>query len=197
MFGAPRGILDPVAQIVSGVAAGIDHVDLNSHGFTDGEIVFFSANECGALPFPLESNSGYYVQRVSDSRFKVSSTLGGMPITWATDGVDFSVWTPIPVDEVLELFSRRADQILPSHAVPLEGPDFPLEVVEYVALGAARALASLSGKVSEDLTKREADALERAKRWAAGVPLRDSLVEATQRTNLSVVGRAAPSGGLL
>lgn len=187
MFGIPRGVLAPVAQTVAGASAGLNVLELNAHGFENNDPVFFGPNECGALPEPLVANTQYYVLRVSDSRFSVALTAGGVALTFATDGVDFAVWTPLSIDEVLELYSRKVDQQLPAHAVPLQGPDYPLEVVEYVAIGAARALASLSGKASEDLDKREAAAVERFNKWALGVPLRDESLAQVTRTNLAVV----------
>ena len=58
---------------------------LNSHGYTDGEIVRFT-NSGGALPTGLAVDTDYYIVNSAANTFELSLTAGGTPIVYTDAG---------------------------------------------------------------------------------------------------------------
>ena len=92
----------------------------------------------------------YYAIKVDDSRFKVAATAGGAAIDLTTAGVSMVLVVALPVDEVLEFYSRFVDGLLPAHAVPLASP-YPVTIVALVAELAAKRLQLIAGTSSESM----------------------------------------------
>lgn len=186
-FGLPRGTIGPQARLVAASTAATDELELDEHGFeTDDEIVF-RATEGGTLSAPLVSGTTYYAIRVSDSKFKVASAPAGVALNLTTDGTSMFVATPLPIDEVLEYFSRFVDGVIP-HLVPLEADDagaYPLVVTAIVAELAAKKLQLLAGVTSVAIAEAELAAKAQLERWAKGQPIRDT--RATAYAQLAIV----------
>jgi hypothetical protein len=189
-YGLPRGTIGTPARIVASASTSAETLTLDDHGFEDDDEVLFRATDGGTLPSPLVASTVYYVKRVSDSTFQVAATAGGVAINLTTAGESFLVSTELPIDDVLEFYSRFVDAFLPAHAVPLEDP-YPIVVTAIVAELAARKLQLLSGQTSESMAQIEVAAKAQLERWAKGIPLRDA--DATAATNLAVVATVGSS----
>lgn len=185
----------PGRLVVSSLAAD-DTLTLDGHGFETDDVVYVRAAEGGTLSAPLAEGTAYYVIRLNDSAFKLSSSEGGAAINLSTNGESMVVSTALPVDDVLEYYSRFVDDYVPAHAVPLEAP-YPVTIVATVAELAAKKLMSIAGQTSAAVSEAEERATKRLERWAAGVPIRDAAVT-TAATNKAVtstlVGGTDPRG---
>lgn len=189
-YGLARGTIGTPARIVASASSSADTLTLDDHGFEDDDEVLFRAADSGSLPSPLVASTVYYVKRVSDSTFQVAATAGGAAIDLTTEGESFFVSTELPIDDVLEFYSRFVDAFLPAHAVPLDSP-YPVVVTAIVAELAARKLQLLSGQTSESMAQVELAAKAQLERWAKGLPLRDAA--ATAATNKAVVATVGSS----
>jgi hypothetical protein len=183
-YGLPRGTLGSAARNVSVSSASTDLFELSSHGFEDDDVVTVRALEGGSLPAPLSSGVAYYVIRVTDDTFKLSATEGGAAIDLTTDGEGLMLGGALPIDEVLEYYSRFVDPFIPAHATPFDAP-YPITVVATVAELAAAKLLYLSGQRSVAVGELEVAAKAKLERWATGIPLRDT--NATAESNLAIV----------
>lgn len=186
-------MLGAVSRVVSTAIASTDTLSLDGHGFEDGDEIQVSVLSGGSLPSPLAAGVTYYAIRVDAGQFQLSATSGGAAINLTTNGLDVFVSTPLPDAEVRELYSRELDGMLPAHAFPLTAP-YPVQAVDYVATRAAAHLARLAGHVSESLDKAAAAAVESAKRWAAGIPIRDARVSTSTNRAVARVSTADPRG---
>lgn len=182
-YGLPRGLLANPARLCASVEDSTDTFELDAHGFETDDQLLFRPEEGGELPAPLVAGTTYYAIRVTDSTFKVSATQGGAAINLTTDGVSVLVAIALPVDEVLEFYSRFVDPFLPAHLVPLTAP-YPVTVTAIVAKLAAKELLRIAGQTSISMTEEEIGAKAQLERWAKGVPLRDS--RATASANLAI-----------
>ena len=182
-YGLPRGLLANPARLCASAEDTTDVFALDGHGFETGDLLLFRAEEGGTLPAPLAEGATYYAIRLSESTFKVSATLGGAAVNLTTDAVSALVAVALPVDEVLEFYSRFADAFLPAHLVPLPAP-YPITVTALVAELAAKKLLLISGQTSASMTEIELGAKAQLERWALGIPLRDG--RATASANLAV-----------
>lgn len=191
-YGLPRGSLGSApSRVVASSRAASDTLELDAHGLETGDLIQLRALEGGTLSAPLVEGTAVYAIRVDDGRFKVAATeidaLAGTSINLTTDGESMAMTVPIDIDAILVRYSRFYDSFLPAHAVPLPGPTYPVEVTATVAEISAAKVQFLSGASSVDMGKHELAAREQAKRFAAGLPVRDAAVSAP--TNLAVTGR--------
>ena len=154
----------------------------------------------GTLAAPLDSTTVYYVIRISDSTFKLASSAGGSAINLTSNGTTMVVTAELPIDDMLEAYSRFVDDFIP-HLIPLESP-YPVTVVRVVCELAAAKLLSLTGQSSVSMTEAEVGAKAQLERWLKGLPVRD--VAATASSNLAITSTLtsaadprgwAPSGG--
>lgn len=181
--GIPDGSLSNAGREVASSVASTNVITLDAHGLQTDDEVLLRAAEGGTLSAPLVAGTTYYAIRLNDSTFKVAATSGGSAIDLTTDGVSMIATKPLPIDRMLELYSRWVDGFLPAHLVPLESP-YPIVVTAIVAQLAGKALMNLDGKSSEIVDKAELVAMAQLKRWSDGIPLRD--VTATASANLAV-----------
>lgn len=179
-FGLPRGLLANPGRLCASALAATDAFELDDHGFADGDALILRAESGGNLPAPLVAGVVYIAIRISEASFKVSAA-GGTPIDLTTDGVSVAVATPLPIDEVLEFYSRFVDGFLPAHLVPLETP--PITVTALVAELSAKKLLLMAGQSSQSMTEFEVAAKAQLERWASAHPLRDA--QATPSANLA------------
>ena len=182
-FGLPRGALGNPGRIAASVLAATDTIELQEHGYATGDAVTFRATEGGTLSAPLVAGVLYYVLYLTDSTFQISATPSGSTINLTTDGVSMMVASDLPIDDVLEFYSRFADGFIPAHAVPLPTP-YPITVVALVAELAAKKLQILSGLISESMKETEIAAGKQLERWAKTIPVRDAALT-TIPTNLA------------
>ncbi len=190
-FGLPRGMLANPGRLSGSVLATTDGFELDGHGFETDDALLFRAESGGTLPAPLVAGTTYYAIRVNDEVFKVAAAPAGAAINLTTDGVSVVVTTALPVDEVLEFYSRFADAFLPAHLVPLT-PPYPITVTALVAELAAKKLLLMAGQSSASMAEAELGAKAQLERWAKGIPLRDA--RATSSANLAY-GESAPPVG--
>lgn len=66
----------------------------SNHGFITGDIVRVS-NSGGGLPTGLAVNTDYYVERVSDTTFRLRLTAGGSAIAYTDAGTGTHTFTPL------------------------------------------------------------------------------------------------------
>lgn len=178
-----RGNLTSWSRPVASSSATTDTLELEGHGLETDDEIQLRAVEGGTLSSPLSATTTYYAIKVDDSRFKVASTAGGAAIDLTTAGVSMVLVVALPVDEMLELYSRFVDNVLPAHAVPLTAP-YPITIVALVCELAARRLQLLAGVSSESMKEIEVAAVAQLQRYSQGIPLRDSRV--TTSTNKAI-----------
>lgn len=191
-YGLPRGSLGSApSRVVASSIAATDVLELDDHGLEDGDKILLRAIEGGTLSSPLVEGTAVYAIRLDEGRFKLAASeadaLAGIPINLTTDGESMVMTVPIDIPALLIRYSRFYDSFLPAHAVPLPGPTYPVEVTATVAELTAAKAQFLSGATSISMKDAELAAREQAKRFAAGLPLRD--VAASAPTNLAVTGR--------
>lgn len=189
-YGLPRGLLASSARLVESAVAATDVFTLDAHGFETGDAVVVRAEEGGSLPSPLVAGVTYFAIRESDSTFKLSATDGGAAINLTTSGTSVYVANDLPVDDVLEFYSRWVDDNIP-HVAPLESP-YPVVIVATVAELAAKKLLTLAGHASVNVSEFEEVAQRRLERWARGLPIRDANVTAS--ANKAVVSSVSATG---
>jgi hypothetical protein len=182
-YGLPRGLLANPARLCVSADDSTDTFVLDGHGFETNDQLLFRAEEGGVLPVPLVEGVTYFAIRLNESTFKVSATTGGLPVNLTVDGVSVLVATALPIDEILEFYSRFVDAFLPAHLVPLQSP-YPITVTALVAELSAKKLLLISGQSSQAMTEIELAAKAQLERWAKGVPLRDG--RATASANMAV-----------
>lgn len=181
--GVARGNLIGEGRLVASSTASTDLLELAGHNFETDDAVLVRATDGGTLSAPLVVGTTYYVIRFSDSTFKLSATASGAAIDLSSNGVSMVVTAQLPVDDMLELYSRWVDAFLPAHLVPLASP-YPVVVTAIVAQLAGKALLNLDGKSSEVVNATELAAKAQLERWAKGIPLRDA--RATASSNKAV-----------
>lgn len=178
-----RGSLTSSSRLVSTSTASTDIIELEGHGLETGDECQLRAIDGGTLSAPLVAGTTYYAIKVDDARFKVAATSGGAAIDLTTTGVSMALVVELPVDDILEFYSRFVDGLLPAHAVPLASP-YPVTIVALVAELSAKRLQLIAGTSSESMKEVEIAAQAQLQRYAAGIPLRDSRV--TTSTNLAI-----------
>jgi hypothetical protein len=180
-YGFPRGLLANPGRRCASVNATTDKLELDGHGFETDTPVMFRAEGSGSLPSPLLASTTYYAIRVTDSAFQVALVAGGAAINLTSTGTAVLVATPLAFDDVIEFYSRWADDFLPANAVPLN--PVPVVVRGLVAELAAKKLLLLAGQSSQSMDAQELAAKAQLERYAKGIPLRDTT--AVARTNLA------------
>lgn len=183
-YGLPRGALAMPGRVVESSVASSDTLTLDGHGFETDEEVLVRAVDGGTLSAPLAEGTTYFVIRVTDSTFQLAASAGGSAINLTSNGDQMMVAAALPVNDVLELYSRWVDDLLPAHGVPLTSP-YPVIVVATVAELAAKKLLDLSGQQSGIIDAAEVAAKAKLERWAKGIPVRDARVT-TERTNRAI-----------
>lgn len=176
-YGLPRGLLANPGRLCASALASSNAFTLDGHGFEDGDALLFRAESGGSLPSPIVAGTVYYARRASESTFEAAATAGGSAINLTTDGVSVVVSAALPVDEVLEFYSRFADGFIP-HVAPLSAP-YPIIVTAIVAELAAKKLLLIAGQSSASMTEAEVGAKAQLERWATGVPVRDARATAS------------------
>jgi hypothetical protein len=183
-YGLPRGNLGLSARECGKVDTASNSIELDGHGFEDGEAVVFRPCEGESLPAPLVEGTTYYAKRVNHTRFAVSVRRGIAALDITSIGAAFFVATELPFAEVLEYYSRWVDDLLPAHAVPLTCP-LPVQITATVAELAAKKLMHLAGHQSDSVDEFEIAAKAKLERWSAGMVLRD-VKATTAHTNLAI-----------
>lgn len=181
-YGLPRGLLANPGRLCASAVAATNLFTLDGHGFEDGTPLLFRAETGGILPAPIVAGTIYNAVRVSEATFQASG------VTLTADGVSVVVSTALPIDEVLEFYSRFVDGFLPAHRVPLGGPPYPLTVTALVAELAAKKLLLIARQSSATMTEMEVSAKAQLTRWVAGIIVRES---DSDRTNLAVTDALA------
>lgn len=182
-YGLPRGLLANPGRLCASASSLTDLFELDGHGFETDMPLLFRAEEGGELPDPVVHGVTYYAIPVTDSTFMVSDAVSGAALDLVTSGVSVVVSTALPIDEVLEFYSRFADGFLPAHLVPLTAP-YPITVTALVAELSAKKLLLIARQSSASMTEMEVSAKAQLTRWAKGIPLRDA--DATASANLAV-----------
>lgn len=186
-FGLRRGVVVNDGRECATVSATTDLLELNGHQLETGDRVQVRAVAGGTLASPLSATAVYYVIRESDSTFKLSATDGGPAIDLTSDGSTMIVTAELPVDDLLEAYSRFVDDFIP-HGVDMDAP-YPVTIVRIVSELAAAKLLSLTGQSSVSISEAEIGAKAQLERWVAGLPIRDARVSGS--TNRAVVSTLA------
>jgi len=190
-YGLPRGMLANPGRLCASALAATDAFELDGHGFETDDALLFRAEAGGVLPVPIVAGVTYRAIRVNEQIFQAASVPAGAVIDLMTDGVSVVVASPLPIDEVLEFYSRFVDPFVPAHFVPFEAP-YPVTVTAIVAELSAKKLLIIAGQKSESMTETELAAKAQLERWAKGIPLRDA--RATGPANVAYSEAVAPTG---
>jgi hypothetical protein len=182
-YGLPRGLLANPGRLCASALAAIDLFTLDGHGFETDTPLLFRAESGGTLPAPISAGVIYYAKRIGESTFQAAAVAGGAALDLTSDGVSVVVSTALPIDEVLEFYSRFVDGFLPAHLVPLVAP-YPITVTALVAELSAKKLLLIARQSSVSMTEIELSAKAQLERWVKGIPLRDE--RATASANLAV-----------
>jgi hypothetical protein len=177
-YGLPRGALSVPGRLIDSVDVSANTFELDGHGFAaDGEVEFRAVGG-GSLPSPLAEGVTYYVIAATSWRFQVSASSGGAAVNLSTAGTTFLVLASAPVAATIAKVSRRVDDMLVGHPVPLSAPVPDVIRMTTAELAAAELLALTGGK-SESLTRLYDAAERRVVRWARNAPLRGENAPAT------------------
>jgi hypothetical protein len=193
--GIPRGALSNEGRLVASSLASTDTITLSAHGFNTNDVLQLRAVSGGTLSAPLVADTSYFAIRITDSTFKLAAAANGAAIDLTVDGVSMIVIKQLPIDRMLELYSRWIDGFLPAHIVPLQAP-YPIVVVAICAQLAGKALMNLDGKASDIVNAAELVAVSQLQRFASGIPLRDAavLTSANKAINSTLSVNADPRG---
>lgn len=186
-FGLRRGVVSNEGRVVASSLASTNVLTLDGHLFETGDRVQVRAATGGTLSAPLVADTVYFVIRITDSTFSLAATDGGAAIDLTTNGDAMIVTPELPIDELLEAYSRFVDDFVP-HLVPMTAP-YPVTVVRIVCELAAAKLLSLTGQSSASMTEAELAAKAQLERWIKGQPVRDE--RATASSNLAVTASLA------
>jgi hypothetical protein len=188
--GLPRGSVSNPARLIASGSIAANALELDGHGFAEGDAVQFRAEAEGSLPSPLVAGVIYYASPVGAFSFSVKATPTGGVINLATTGAGVLVFTELPIAAAIEWATRTIDEMLPAHVVPLEAP-IPAMVRITAGELAAGKLAAYGGSADKALTSILDAAQVRLARWAKSIPLRGDNVPVA--ATLAVVSTAAPN----
>jgi hypothetical protein len=186
--GIVRGAVSNRGRVVDAISSSTDTIPLDVHGFELGDPVTLRAEAGGALPAPLAEGTTYYAIPLTESSFKLALTATGPAIDLTSAGAHVVIIAPLPVGAAISWASRVVDDMLPAHVVPLADPVPPIVRFTTAEL-AAWKLSSRGGSGSISLTAIVDAAQKRIARWAAGVPIRGTNVQAA--SNLAAAGGAS------
>ncbi len=182
-YGLRRGVLVNDGRDVASSLASTNVLTLDNHLLSTDDPVQVRAVAGGTLSAPLVAGTIYYAIRLSDSTLSLAATAGGSAIDLTTDGASMILTAELPIEAILEAYSRFVDDFVVAHSVQMPAP-VPVTVVRIVCELAAAKLLSLSGQASATLAEVEIGAKAQLERWAKGIPIRD--VRASAPTNLAV-----------
>ncbi len=183
-FGLRRGVLSNEGRSVASSLASTNVLTLDQHLFETDDQVTLRAVEGGTLSAPLVAGTVYYVRRITDSTFSLAATAGGSAIDLSSNGDDMMVKAELPIDELLEAYSRFVDDFIP-HIVPLDSP-YPVTVVRVVCELTAAKLLSLTGQSSQSMKDAELSAKAQLERWAKGIPVKDASITGSSNRAVTV-----------
>jgi phage gp36-like protein len=184
-FGIPRGSVPNPGRVVASVNTTDNTFTLDAHDLTTDLPITFRAGPGGALPAPLVAGTTYYAEPVDEARFRARAAVGGAAVDLTTAGSIVMLLVPLNKSAAIAWASRRLDEMLPGHVVPLEAGAVPEVIVHVCAELAAWKLTGMRGGVSKSLSDMYKAADEVVKRWAKGVPVRGA-PQANKRANLAV-----------
>lgn len=184
--GLPRGVLSNEGRLVASSLASTNVLTLDNHLFETDDRVQVRAIQGGVLSSPLVAGTVYYVIRLTDSTFSLAETSGGSAIDLTSNGESMVVTAEMPIDDLLEAYSRFVDDFIP-HLVPLAAP-YPITIVRVVCELTAAKLLLLMGQSSTTMKEAEVGAKAQLERWASGQPIRDA--NATASSNMAITGNS-------
>ncbi len=184
-FGIPRGSVPNPGRAVASVDTTDNAFTLDAHDLSTDLAVTFRAGPGGTLPAPIVAGTTYYAEPVDDSRFRVRASVGGAAVDLTTAGSIVLLIVPLNKADAISWASRRLDEMLPAHVVPLEVGAIPEVVAHVCAELAAWKLSNMRGSTAKSLTDMYTAADQLIKRWAKGVPVRGTPA-ASKRANLAV-----------
>lgn len=191
-YGLPRGSLANPGRIAASVDSVADSIELDQHGFSDGDRVRFRAEANGSLPTGLSAGVDYYALPLTESTFSVSLTDGGGAVDLSSTGARVKVIAPLPLDAAISWASRLVDDMLPAALVPLALPVPPIVEMTTAEL-AIWKISTRGGSVPKSLGEVFDFAKKRLERWAMGVPIRGE--NAPEPAGLAAsLPRSDPSG---
>jgi len=185
--GLPDGMLSNEGRLVASALASTDTLELVAHGLQTDNAVTVRAVEGGTLSSPLVTGTTYYAIRLTDDTLKLAATAGGAAINLTTNGDSMIVTKALPIDRMLEAYSRWVEDCVPAHLVPFEVDDtgaYPILVVKAICRLAGAELLARTGKDSEIVSKFAIEERAVLKQWATGRPLRDPGITAS--ANLAI-----------
>jgi len=184
-YGLRRGVLSNPGREIETSIASTNVLTLDAHLFETDDQVTLRAIEGGTLSAPLVAGTSYFVIKLTDATFSLALTSGGAAIDLTTNGITMIVKpSTLPIDELLEAYSRFVDDFVPSHAVPMPAP-YDKTLVRIVSELTAAKLLSLTGQSSASMAEAELAAKAQLERWAKGLPLR-AVEAANVSTNRAV-----------
>lgn len=189
-FGLRRGVVSNDGRLVASSLASTNVLTLDGHLFESNDRVQVRAIQGGTLSSPLVAGTVYYVIRLSDSTFSLATTADGPAIDLTADGDSMIVTPELPIDDLLEAYSRFVDDFIP-HLIPLTAP-YPVTVVRVVCELTAAKLLSLTGQSSVTMTEAEVGVKAQLERWVKGQPIRDA--SATASSNRAVTSSLSAGG---
>ncbi len=193
-FGLPRGATPNPGRLVDDVDIASDTVQVDVHGFSTDDTISFRAESGGTMPSPLVAGTTYFAISVSESAFSVALVAGGAAIDLTTTGLRLVVIAPLPFADAISWASRRIDDSLPAHLVPLTAPihEFVKMTCAELAIG---KILTRSGAATESLAKMVDAADKRLMRWSKGVPLRGDDVPTASNVATTASAPAADNRG--
>ncbi len=193
-FGLPRGATPNPGRLVDAVDTTADTLQVDVHGFAAEDSISFRAESGGTMPAPLVAGTAYFAVPVTESTFSVALTAGGAVVDLTTAGSRLVVIAPLPFAGAISWASRRIDDSLPAHLVPLEVPihEFIKMTCAELAIG---KILTRAGSATESLAKMVDAADKRLARWAKGVPLRGDDVPTAANVATSATAQIADNRG--
>lgn len=184
--GIARGSTPNPGRVIESAIDGLCTLDV--HGFADNQLVTLRPAGDGDMPVGLTAGTGYFVYFESESTFRLRSVADGAALDF--DAVDpLVVVTPLPVAAAIAWASQMIDDMIPAHAVPIEGNVPPIVAFTCAELAAGKLLAVM-GASSVSLAETVDNARKRLERWGKGVPLPGAAEDNPARTNLAAVATA-------
>lgn len=193
-LGVPRGNLQSTSHEVASVNISTNTLELDGHGFEDGDAVTVRAAEGGWLASPLVEGTTYYVKRTDGSRFQLAETSGGAAIDVTTVSASMFVTIEPPIADLITAVSQWMYDMLPAHARFESIDDVPMVLRVTCAEVVGKKAMALVGHVSESVDQYELAAKAKCERWALGIPNR-AAGDVVANTNLAVRSALSTTAG--